>query len=182
MKDGLKQLKYESNHHLARSNMSKNTQVETLHDVAVSNNELTKWQQETIENVKAQLIDRSMLKTRDTHRNLYTSNIRSHIIEEGIITTPELLHNDHTVQINKTYIQLQGQQVWKVCLFTKYQDFGKELEYPKIMEVPSTQQNSKAFEPKRTCPIVGDLAISNLKENILSKEWFHKDKIFPWKY
>ena len=52
-----------------------------------------------------------MLKTRDTHRNLYTSNIRSRIIEEGIITTPELLHNDHTVQINKTYIQLQGQQV-----------------------------------------------------------------------
>ena len=42
MKEGLKQLKYESNHHLARSNMSKNTQVETLHDVAVSNNELTK--------------------------------------------------------------------------------------------------------------------------------------------
>ena len=52
----------------------------------------------------------------------------------------------------------------------------------KIMEVPSTPQTSKVFWSKGTCLIVGDSIISGLKENLLSKKWFNKGKIFPLKY
>ena len=62
--------------------------------------------------------------------------------------------------------------------------FEKELVKPKVTEilaVPSTLQTFKAFRAKGTCAVVGDSMIPGLKEKLLSKKWFSKGKIFPWK-
>ena len=92
MKEELKQLKDQANHRVAKLEgvMSNSAQVETLHDVIAGKNELIKSNRETIENLKAQLIDWSTLKPSDAHRNLYTrnDNILQLNIEEGIITIP----------------------------------------------------------------------------------------------
>ena len=55
MKEKLEQLKNQSDHCLSKleGTMSKNTQVETLHDVEASKNELIKWLRETTEKLKS---------------------------------------------------------------------------------------------------------------------------------
>ena len=60
MKKELKELKDQTNHPLAKSEgiTSNSAQVETLHDAIVGKNQLIKSLQETMENLKAQLMDR----------------------------------------------------------------------------------------------------------------------------
>ena len=84
--------------------MSNDAQIEKLHVIIAGKNELIKSLREPIENLNAQLTDRSTLKPSDTHRNLHTcnANISQLNIEEAIITTPRLSQMDHTGQIKKT--------------------------------------------------------------------------------
>ena len=60
--------------------------------------------------------------------------------------------------------------------------FRKKLERPKvtkIIEVPSTPQNSKRFWPKGTCAVVGDSMFSGLNENLISNYGSVKVRSFP---
>ena len=111
-------------------------------------------------------------------------NISELNIEETVIITPRLSQNDHTRKIHRTRIQLKE---YRAKIYEKYaslrnsQGFEKELDRPKvskIIEVPSTPQNSESFWPKETCAIVGD-SIPGLKENLLSKNGSIKARFFP---
>ena len=68
MKEESKQLNGQTIHRLAKleGTMSNSAQIETLHDVIAIKNELIKLLQETIENLKAKLMDRSMLLSQVT--------------------------------------------------------------------------------------------------------------------
>ena len=104
-------------------------------------------------------MNRSKLKPNDIHRNLYTrnGNMLQLNIEEAIINIPRLSRSDHTVQINETQIQLKecrAKMPKKYASLQNIHDFEKDLErskISKIMEVPSTQQNSGALEKRNGC-------------------------------
>ena len=55
----------------------------------------------------------------------------------------------------------------------------KNCKVNDITEVPSTPQNFKALWPKGTSAIVGDSMVSDLKENLLSKNGSIKVRSFP---